>query len=142
MTATPTRRQLLSATALLPVAACTRSEPPAKVDPDARIRSAAVGRELTLVALYDAAIAVAPVADRARLTAVRAEHLTHLTALGSQPPSPLDPPVDARSRAGLVEAERSMAVAHAAAALDASPSLAAVLASLAASEASHPVALA
>jgi hypothetical protein len=140
VTATPTRRQLLSAAALLPVAACTSSAEPAKIDPDDAIRAAAVERELTLIGQYDAYLSTsAPAKATATLAAIRADHAAHLTALGHRLPSA---PATVARPPSLIAAERAAAAAHAAAALDASPELAALLASLAASEASHPVALA
>ncbi|GAC1607376.1 MAG: hypothetical protein NVS3B26_00480 [Mycobacteriales bacterium] len=138
---------------LAPVAAaCTASAPlpaaPPRVDPDVALRDAAIAREHALLLLYAAQTAPA-------LVAIRAEHEQHLTALGADPAaaaspasppsaaSPASPPSAASpaSLGHLVAAERSAGAAHAADALRASRSLAAVLASLAASESSHPVAL-
>jgi len=138
VTATPSRRQLLVGTALLPVAACTHRDAPVKVDPDDAIRAAAVERELSLIALYAGAASPAAVA-------VRADHQAHLAALtrgATASPAASPAPAPALTTAALVAAERAAATAHAAAALEASPELAGTLASLAASEASHPVALA
>lgn len=134
MSASPSRRRLLQAAVLVPVAACTSTPSrPAKVDPDVALRAAAVERERGLLARYDAA-PPSPV-----VAAIRAEHEQHLTALGAPSPAPTAPPPASGS---LVAAERAAAAGHAADAMKASPALAAVLASLAASEASHPVALA
>ena len=131
----------------MPLAAsCTSREKPATPDPDDPLRAAAVARERTLLAMYDAAAAGSGPADAAVLQAVRAEHAEHLAALLGQPsPSPSTaaaPSPTVATRPQLVAAERSAAQAHAAAAVTASPELAGLLASLAASEASHPVALA
>ena len=143
MTATPSRRQLLAGLAAAPVAACTTRRDPAPVDPDDALRAAAVTRERELLAAYDAVTAAVPTAA-ARLSAVRAEHEQHLAALVRTPVSsaPPTPPAVARTLAQLAALERTSAAGHAADALRASRGLAAVLASLAASEASHPVALA
>ncbi|MCA1711168.1 MAG: hypothetical protein LC789_05825 [Actinobacteria bacterium] len=133
MSAALSRRSLLAGLAAAPVAACSSSaERPAPVDPDVALRAAAVAREVDLVALYDA-LPPSPVH-----AALRAEHVEHLRALGSALPSVRPPHPDPQP----VPAERAAAAAHAADALRASRPLAAVLASLAASEASHPVALA
>lgn len=133
MTASPSRRRLLQAALLAPLAACTaKPSRPEPVDPDVALRAAAVARERALIARYDAAPPSPAVA------AIRAEHEQHLAALGAPSPPPSATPAAASS---LVAAERAAAAAHAADALTASPKLAAVLASLAASEASHPVAL-
>lgn len=100
-------------------------------------------RERTLLATYDAAVAAAP--PRARLLRpLRAEHAEHLAVLGATSAgldastAPLRP---APGTGTLVAAEREASQAHAAAAVTASPALAQVLASLAACEASHEVAL-
>lgn len=141
------RRRLLQATAALPLLAACRSEKqPAAPDPDAALRRAAVERERTLLALYDAAAAGSGPADAAVLQAVRAEHAEHLAALLGRPTAPPTAAPSASAtpatRPQLVAAERSAAQAHATAAVTASADLAGLLASLAASEASHPVALA
>ncbi len=148
MSSRPTRRVLLSAGAVGLVAACTPSHRPpsasrpARPDPDVALTAAAVDRELTLLAAYDAALAATP-ALASRLAPLRSEHAEHLMALragpapvGSAATSPT--PV---TRTSLRAAELAAAAAHAAAAVTASDRLAAVLASLAASEASHQVAL-
>ena len=134
-------------------------QPPAPVHPDVALRAAAVAREQTLIRAYDAALLAAPgLGDR--LLALRAEHLTHLTSLGSTtpgstppgstPPAGLKPgnppPVAAPDLAdaqlvGLRTAERAAGAGHTAALRTASAGLAVVLATLAASEASHEVAL-
>lgn len=161
----PTRRSVLAGGLLLSVpaalAACTTEAPPVRpqpVDPDVALRAAAVERERQLLARYDSLLQQQP--DLApRLSPLRAEHAAHLTALGEQeqpatgsptapaaadledtvPPSPATGP---GGLPGLVQAERAAAAAHVVATSSASASLAAVLAQLAASEASHPVALA
>jgi hypothetical protein len=133
MSAGMSRRSLLAGLAVAPVAACTSgSSAPARVDPDVALRAAAVAREVDLVALYDA---LPPTPVHA---ALRAEHVEHLRALGAVLPSARPTHPDPQP----VPAERAAAAAHAADALRAGRGLAAVLASLAASEASHPVALA
>jgi hypothetical protein len=131
---------------------------PEPVDPDDALRSAAAERERALLREYDAVLAARP-ALAPRLTAVRAHHAEHLEALLGPPPSPsaspsaspaptgavpptVPPADDASALARLVAAERAAGDAHAADCLAASRSLAPVLASLSASELSHPVALA
>ena len=140
---------MLAALALTPaLAACTDSAPPVPtppVDPDVALREAAVVRERALLAAYDALLAASPEAA-ARLAPLRAEHEAHLAALGGTAvpagTAPPATPVAAGTVADLVRLERETATAHAAATVPASPGLAALLAQLAASEASHPVGLA
>ncbi len=91
----PSRRTVLLGALAVPLAACTDDAappaPPPPVDPDVALRAAAVAREQSLVAAYDAVLAAVP-AEAARLTALRAEHLAHLEALGA-PAAPSAPPV-------------------------------------------------
>ena len=151
MSLTPSRRRVLQAAVLAPVvtslaSACTsHGSRPEPVDPDVALRAAAVAREQSLLDLYTAAEGSSP-ALAAQLALVRAEHEQHLAALGAPSPGPSASSGTARTLAAplprtLAAAERAAAQAHAAGALLASRPLAAVLASLAASEASHPVAL-
>lgn len=144
MSTSPSRRRLLQAGLLAPLAACTSSPSPpsprprpALVDPDVALRAAAVAREQQLIARYAGTSSPAALA-------IRAEHEQHLLALGGPVASPVASPIPAAAASvpQLVAAERAAAAAHAADALRASRGLAALLASLAASEASHPVALA
>jgi hypothetical protein len=142
----PSRRQLLQGAVLLPALAACSSPPgrPAASDPDVPLRAAAVDRERTLLAQYDAAASSSPPLA-ARVAVVREEHARHLAALLGQAPtaSPATSPAAAApTLAQLVAAEHAAATAHAAGAVSASRPLAGLLASLAASEASHPVALA
>jgi hypothetical protein len=147
MSLSASRRRLLQAALLSPVvAACTRNGPrPAPVDPDDALRRAAVARERALVESYQAAAASSSSAVAAAIGPMVAEHTQHLATLGagSPAPSPSSPPTAplVPTLAQLAAAERAAAAEHAADALRASRPLAAVLASLAASEASHPVAL-
>lgn len=134
------RRHLLTGAVALPLAACTQPAEPAPVDPDALLRDAARQRERDLLASYDALMAATP-ALAPRLAPLRAEHEEHLAQLA--PVASAAPGSSAvTTLAQLVALEKQMAAAHAADALRASRPLAVVLASLAASEASHPVALA
>lgn len=167
----PSRRAVLRAGLAVPLlAACTEGPPPGPPpppDPDLALHAAAVAREQALVDAYDTAVLAAP-ALAAKLAAVRAEHLAHLDALEAADPappataspsasptaSPVDPappsapapppaPADpATVLARLVAVEAEAATAHANGAVVASRELAVVLATLAASEASHGVALA
>ena len=142
---------------------------PAPVDPDDALRAAAVERERALLRDYDAVLLALPELA-ARLAPVRGHHDEHLTALlgppaGSSSASPTSTapasasptssipgatgsaagpvPTDAPAAvARLVAAERAAAEGHARDCLAASRRLAGVLASLSASELSHPVALA
>ncbi len=159
------RRALLAGAALLPLAACT-SEPapaPPPPDPDDLLRAAAAERERVLLAEYDRLLAAVPELA-VRLRPLRAQHAEHLLALTGPPPTgspsptpttspaasppPLPPEVPpaqtaAEALASLVVAEQAAAGAHTADALAAGDrDLAGLLASLAASESSHPVALA
>jgi hypothetical protein len=154
------RRTLLRTGLLLPLvatAACTEAgsppDRPFEPHPDVVLADAAAARERSLLAAYDAALGLAP-ALAERLAPLRAEHAEHLAALDvpqlptpSTEPSatptpapvlPADPPALLVALAGL---ERSAATAHADACVRAGRGLAVVLASAAASEASHPVAL-
>lgn len=146
------RRALLGMSAAVPLAACTRDASPPPPDPDDLLRSAAVERERALLREYEAVLLVLP--DLAvRLTPLMAEHAEHLLSLtratatpsaaASGDPVPQVPPpaTAAAALSGLVTAERAAATAHATAALEASRELAGLLASLSASEASHPVVL-
>lgn len=131
------------------------------VDPDDALRAAAAERERALLREYDAVLLALPELS-ARLAPLRGHHDEHLTALLGPPPSPSatsspaptgSPPVSPvpaapvpadvpAAVARLVAAERAAAEAHARDCLAASRGLAGVLASLSASELSHPVALA
>jgi hypothetical protein len=142
---------------LLLTAACSGDGPaprPAPVDPDDALRAAAAERERALLREYDAVLTARP-GLAARLVPVRGHHAEHLEALVGPPPTaspspsataavpPAVPPPadDAAALARLVAAERAAGDAHAADCLAASRTLAPVLASLSASELSHPVAL-
>lgn len=147
MTATPSRRQVLAAAAVVPLAACTEATPP-PVNPDDALRDAAVARERGLLAAYDALLATTP-ALTAKLAGVRAEHEAHLAALGGGTASPVtsrsaspSASTTVMTLAQVAALERAAAAGHAADALTASRVLAPVLASLSASESSHVVALA
>jgi hypothetical protein len=148
MSASPSRRRLLQAALLSPVAAaCTtkRDKDDGPVDPDVAIRAAAVAREERLLDLYSAAAPSTP-GVAGTLASIRAEHEAHLAALRPRPASPSASTGSPRSLPAvapraLVHAERAAAAEHAAAALTASRPLAALLASLAGSEASHAVVL-
>lgn len=150
---TVSRRALLGG-GLVVLTGCTlESDPPPPPDPDDLLRAAAVSREEALLQEYDAALLVLP-SLAARLTPLRAQHAEHLAALrGPATPSAAPsssatpvpqvppPPTAAAALAGLVTAERAAGDAHASAALEASRELAGLLASLSASEHSHPVEL-
>jgi hypothetical protein len=160
------RRALLSLPPLALAAACTDSDPdpvragrsarppaPPPPDPDDAPRAAAVARERTLVQHYDATITALP-ALAGRLAPLRTQHQTHLAALLGTTASPSTSPA-AQPSAGAVAVpatpaaalsalsalERSTGQAHGDACLTVSRALAGVLASLSASELSHPLAL-
>jgi hypothetical protein len=148
----PTRRAVLVAGLAAPLAACTGGSPepvpspsPAPVDPDVALRAAAVERERTLLAAYDDVLARGG-ARAAALRPLREEHASHLAALDPAlavpTPAPAPSAAPASTVARLRAAEREAAAAHAADAVPASRGLAALLASLAAAEAAHLVALA
>ena len=146
MSVSPSRRRLLQATALLPVAACTsRPSKQEPVDPDVALREAAVARERALIERYRAAASSASEVGT-RIAGLAEQHEEHLAALGAstaaQSASAAATAPAVPTLAQLVAAERAAAGAHAAAALTASRPLAEVLASLAASEAAHVVVLA
>lgn len=142
--------------AALLLAGCTDGPPPTPepVDPDDALREAAAGRERALLAAYDATLTAHP-SLAVRLTPLRAHHAEHLAALTgplpssaspsvspSAPPATAAPATPAAALQSLAAAERAAGAAHAQDCLAASRPLAAVLASLSASELSHPVALA
>ena len=141
-------------------------EPPPPPHPDLVLADEAAARERTLLQAYDLALQQRP--DLAPLLApLRAEHAEHVTALdvpeletpaptspgatapppgdtstpATPPPPPLLPADPAAVPAALAELERSTAAAHSEAVLRAGRGLAVVLASAAASESSHAVAL-
>jgi hypothetical protein len=144
--------------------ACTGDDEPAspgRPHPDLLRAEAAVSRERRLVAAYDLAASRAPELAE-RLAPLRAEHLEHLAALGvtdlaapatadptadptaspSPPPEPPPLPDDVGALLpALAELERGAAGEHAAVAVHCGRGLAVVLATAAASEASHPLAL-
>jgi hypothetical protein len=146
MSASPSRRRLLQAAVLSPVvAACTR-EPstPKTVSPDVALRAAAVARERALIERYRAAAASSSSDVATRTAGLVEQHEQHLTALRAPTAAPTPSNAPAPTVPTLVQLaaeERAAARAHAAAALQASRPLAAVLASLAASAASHAVVL-
>lgn len=143
VTAPPlSRRGLFAAGLLVPLSGCTRSPDPAPLpppDPDVALRTGAVAREKALLASYDLALAATPERS-AVLGPLRADHATHLAALGSLEGVGAGPPVPPASGA-LPAAEQAASAGHAADALLASRPLASVLAALAACEASHAVVL-
>jgi hypothetical protein len=168
VTCCPSRRSVLRAGLALPLpllAGCTDPGPPAPPpppDPDIALHDAAVAREQELLAAYDAGLLAAP-GLAPRLAPLRAQHAEHLAVLETADPAP--PPSAAPSAsasptaapsvpappaapadpaivlAELVVLENDAGAAHADAAVEASRELAPVLATLAASEASHRVAL-
>ena len=156
-----TRRDALAAAGLGLVAACTSGSHPAPapvVDPDDALLAAALAREAALLAAYDEVLTTTP-SLAARLAPLRAEHIEHLTALQSARPTPS--PVQSSQTTGapspqpradggtdpatavrrLTSLEGAAAAAHASGAVAASRRLAPLLASLAASEASHAAVL-
>ncbi|TDD67942.1 hypothetical protein E1262_17150 [Jiangella aurantiaca] len=159
------RRRLLALVAGAPVlaaalAACGADPRPkaapgprAPLDADVKLRWRAVHSEQTLLALHAATVAAYPDLA-ARLQPLTAHHDEHLAALRADGPLPYGggdgtaaaPEVAADPAAALAavaDAERAAADACVVAALAAAgPRLAAVLASIAASEAGHGVVLA
>lgn len=150
------RRGLLVAGAVGLAGACTGSgaqvTPTAAptVDPDVALLIAARDRELALLAAYRAQVTALPhLADE--LSRFGDQHLEHLTALGGTPPPVPSPspvaqhpdssPAATAARKALAALEQRTAAAHAAAAADASLSLAPLLASLCASESAHAAVL-
>jgi hypothetical protein len=120
-------------------AACTKDEPPRPRlrTTDDTLREAAVSREQALLAAYAAAVPAHP-ARAAELGQLLTDHGAHLRLL-SPATAPTATPGAGRppSLRALAAQERAAAAAHAKAALSASRDLAALLASLAACEASH-----
>ena len=154
----PTRRHLLLGVGATALAACTADKQPKSATPtlDDTLRSEAVAREHALVDAYVAALRDHPDLTPA-LAPLLAEHAAHLAALQPVPPSPTPtasapaPASGARPRPAvlrdLARQEKRAAAAHADAAERAESAtgcdrvLAPLLASLAASEASHAVVL-
>lgn len=147
MSVSPSRRRLLQAAALAPVVASCTSEGPiddGHTSPDARLRQLAAARERALIAQYRAAAASSAAAVATRTAGLVEQHEQHLASLvgaGGTSPSATPTPLPVPTLAQLAAAEHAAAVAHGADALHASFALAALLASLAASEASHAVVL-
>jgi hypothetical protein len=149
----PSRRQVLAGVTVALAGACTSNHRrPAAPNPDVALTEAAIARERALIAVYDEARLRHPdLWDE--LGTYRDDHRAHLHALQPVPalspdlphtgPSPIPEPaaVLARQRAALAALERTAATAHANATVTASPRLATLLASLAASEASHAAVL-
>ena len=157
--------------AALALAGCTSSSsPPPPPDPDDLLRAAAIAREEVLLQAYDDAVLASP-ALAVRLVLLREQHAAHLEALRGPPPATPTPsgpgraadassppagvatgapavpggapPTDAATLAALVAAENAAGASHAQAALAAADrELTSLLATLSASELSHPVALA
>lgn len=161
----PSRRTVLTgvggAAVTLALSGCT-SEPaaPPPPDPDDILRESAVAREQSLLRAYDAVLLAQPTLT-ARLLPLREQHVEHLAALtapappasaaaasdgtASAPGVPAVPPPPATvdTLDTLAAAERAAGDKHAQDALAAlDRPLATLLASLSASEQSHPVALA
>ncbi|MGI8536591.1 MAG: hypothetical protein ACR2K2_08845 [Mycobacteriales bacterium] len=156
----PNRRSVLTglggAAATLALTGCT-SEPaaPPPPDPDDLLREAAVAREQSLLRAYDGVLLAQPTLT-ARLLPLREQHVEHLAALtaptppasapaagASAGPAVPPPPTTVGTLDTLAAAERAAGVSHAQDALAAvDRPLAALLATLSASEQSHPVALA
>ncbi len=152
-----TRRGALALGAGLVLGGCTSGSTarPDPVDPDVALAELARVREQTLLDAY-AAAALAHPQLASRLTVLRAEHEVHLAAVATSAPSPpaspavssavslvAPPVVDSPSArlAALRNLETAMSRSHALAAVTASRTLAPVLASLAACEASHAAVL-
>lgn len=160
MTVGPTRRGLLAASAAgaaLLISGCRGvqvlgSPPPAA--PDVRLLRAAITAESQLVARYHAAIGAAAGSSvvTAKLTAVLAEHEQHLAQLRSRlivpsgsarapKPAATSPAAGTAGLTGtlseLAAAEQAAAQRLAADLLTAPPSLAQLMASISASEATH-----
>lgn len=141
----PTRRQALTAgaVAVSSLAACTADPAPrpAPRTPDDLLREAATAREQALVDAYGAALGAHP-EHTTLLASLLGDHAAHLAALGpSTASTPTAVPSPAPSLRRLAALERSAATQHARDALTASRELAALLASLAACEASHAAVL-
>jgi hypothetical protein len=158
------RRRLLTASALVAplaaVASCAVPNPlggPPSPSPDVRTLRAAISAEQALVAEYQKVLAAHP-GLAASLRTFLTQHQDHLGQLKSRlivpphvTPSPVPspsasaapPPASAAAaRASLAEAERKAAAAQVQRLAGATPSLAQLLASIAASETTHAVALA
>ena len=154
------RRGLLAAALAAPLlaAGCSRGfgalGTPPKPAPDVAVLTGAMDAEKLMIARYEAVLARSPALSGA-LDPLLAEHRAHLAALaarlvpGAARPSPSAsaspavtvPPETARAVAYLAAAEDSAAAAYLRHLTVRSPSLAQLLASIAASEATHAAAL-
>jgi hypothetical protein len=148
-----TRRELLVAGLLVPLAAACTSDKAARptplpTDADSLARAAAAASEQLAADAYAAAMTAVP-ALNARLTPLREHHVAHVSAL-VHPASPSARPTPttasptapgpgnpARVLAGLAAQERALQSQHTAALKQVSPELALLLASLAAAAAAH-----
>lgn len=139
------RRQVLqlaaaSAVGLTVLPGCSRETPTPSVPPTP---DAQQSDEAALIALYDAALGLAPPAQTAVLQQIRDEHVAHLAALGWEGAPPTSsPPAVSFTVAGLARAERrAMRQRTQAARASQDAQMAQVLALIAASEAQHAVIL-
>ena len=151
----PSRRAVLAGAGAALLAGCTSTrerevmDSHDRVDPDVRVRAAVVAEVRRLAALYDATLAAHP-AMRPVVEPFRAETAAHLSALGGRSPTsspspgataasraPVVPTSTAEAQALLARAERSAADALVGQLGNASPGLARLVASVAASEAVH-----
>jgi rubrerythrin len=125
---------------------CRLHDTPARPHPDAAALAQALGAEEELLARYDAALAVARTpAARTRLAAIRADHRAHQQALlavgATRPPGPTPTETPVSGAEALVAAESLAARERSGSAIAAPSHLAPLLASIAASEATHVVLL-
>jgi hypothetical protein len=147
------RRAVLATGGVLTLSACLpgTDREPARPDPDLLLRRRVAGQVRDLVAAYAAVVAAFPQADARQLGTLRslaAEHEAHVTALEppTATPSPsstptMSAPTVPSSMAGalrwLTGLERAAARRRSRQSLRAGPDLARLLASVAASDATH-----
>jgi hypothetical protein len=129
------------------------AQPDAEIDPDTAVRLRELRATRTLAARYDAALTAAGPAEAARLRPLRAQLAAQLAAFGaptatagpspghSPGPTPAPTPAAAPGAAALAAAELATARGRGADLLAASPALARLIASVAASGAQHAVLL-
>jgi hypothetical protein len=153
-----TRRGVLAAVAALPLAAAgckgigALGTPPRPL-PDVAVLREAIAAETLMIARYTAVLTAAP-ALAGSLRPILGQHQAHLARLKARlvdpragsgqpppPPHPRVPVTPAAARAYLHDAEQAAAQAMMGKLPAASPSLAQLLASIAASEASHALLL-
>ncbi len=150
VTGLPTRRQVLQASAVAPLAAlaaCSSDGQTPVTDTDDSVRAQVAASENDLIRRYDATIAAYP-AVAARLQPLRDQHAEHMSAVGGSDPATdlrglIIPQTQAAAVSELAGAERDAATSRRTSSVAAtSPDLIWNLALIATSESQHAATLA